>query len=85
MPNQQAVDESLSAYDAGAVETWESSMLKDFFYKHPRFRKGLLIVVLLRTGMAISDGVLTPTISTFQTRLCDPNSIRIRARCAPDT
>ncbi|XP_020272123.1 potassium transporter 1 isoform X2 [Asparagus officinalis] len=40
-------------------------MIKGFFSKHPRFKKGLLILVLLGTCMAIGDGVLTPTISVL--------------------
>ncbi|MBA0646849.1 hypothetical protein Goklo_014778 [Gossypium klotzschianum] len=64
LPNQQATDEKLSAYAThGSVETWQSSALKSFFEKHPRFRTGLFILVLLGTCMAIGDGVLTPTIS----------------------
>lgn len=64
LPNQQAADEKLSAYSMeGTVDTWQSSMMKVFFEKHPRFRNWLLIVVLLGTCMTISDGVLTPTIS----------------------
>ncbi|KAG1328120.1 hypothetical protein COCNU_01G020540 [Cocos nucifera] len=64
LPNQQAADESLSTYNIeGAADTWQSSMLKELFRKHPRFRNDLLIVVLLGTSMTIGDGVLTPTIS----------------------
>lgn len=64
LPNQQASDEKLSAYGTeGAVDTWQSSMMKVFFEKHPRFRNWLLIIVLLGTCMTVSDGVLTPTIS----------------------
>ena len=64
LPNQQAADEKLSAYvTEGSADTWQSSALKSFFEKHPRFRKGLLIFVLLGTCMAIGDGVLTPAIS----------------------
>ncbi|XXG39723.1 hypothetical protein AAC387_Pa01g0607 [Persea americana] len=66
LPNQQASDEKLSAYGTeGAVDTWQSSMMKVFFEKHPRFRNWLLIIVLLGTCMTISDGVLTPTISVL--------------------
>ncbi|KHG06135.1 Potassium transporter 1 -like protein [Gossypium arboreum] len=66
LPNQQATDEKLSAYAThGSVETWQSSALKSFFEKHPRFRTGLFILVLLGTCMAIGDGVLTPTISVL--------------------
>ncbi|XP_029120308.2 potassium transporter 1 isoform X1 [Elaeis guineensis] len=66
LPNQQAADENLSTYNMeGAADTWQSSMLKELFKKHPRFRNGLLIVVLLGTCMTIGDGVLTPTISVL--------------------
>lgn len=66
LPNQQATDEKLSAYSLeGTVDTWQSSMMKVFFEKHPRFRNGLLIIVLLGTCMTIGDGVLTPTISVL--------------------
>ncbi|XWS53347.1 hypothetical protein CRYUN_Cryun11dG0149400 [Craigia yunnanensis] len=66
LPNQQAADEKLSGYVThGSMETWQSSALKSFFEKHPIFRKGLLIFVLLGTCMAIGDGVLTPTISVL--------------------
>ncbi|KAG1339065.1 hypothetical protein COCNU_04G013710 [Cocos nucifera] len=68
LPNQQAADESLSTYNMeGSADTWQSSMLKELFKKHPRFRNGLLIVVLLGTCMTIGDGVLTPTISGAET------------------
>ncbi|XP_058110309.1 potassium transporter 1 isoform X4 [Magnolia sinica] len=40
-------------------------MLKSFFDKHPKFRNGLLTIVLLGTCMTIGDGVLTPTISVL--------------------
>ncbi|KAJ4836796.1 3-ketoacyl-CoA thiolase with broad chain length specificity [Turnera subulata] len=66
LPNQQATDEKLSAYATEeSTDTWQSSALKSFFEKHPRFHKGLLIFVLLGTCMAIGDGVLTPTISVL--------------------
>lgn len=66
LPNQQATDENLSAYlTHGSMETWQSSALKSFAEKHPRFRKVLFIFVLLGTCMAIGDGVLTPTISVL--------------------
>ncbi|XP_059429911.1 potassium transporter 1 isoform X2 [Corylus avellana] len=66
LPNQQAADEKLSAYvREGSADTWQSSSLKSFFNKHQRFHKGLLIFVLLGTGMAIADGVLTPAISVL--------------------
>ncbi|XP_020578915.1 potassium transporter 1 [Phalaenopsis equestris] len=66
LPNQQADDENLSTYDVeGSTNTWQSAMLNDFFNRHPRFKNGLLIVVLLGTCMAIGDGVLTPTISVL--------------------
>ncbi|XP_021279467.1 potassium transporter 1 isoform X1 [Herrania umbratica] len=66
LPNQQATDETLSAYAThGSMETWQSSALKSFFEKHPRFRKGLFIFVILGTCMTIGDGVLTPTISVL--------------------
>ncbi|XVE79829.1 hypothetical protein DITRI_Ditri14bG0087900 [Diplodiscus trichospermus] len=70
LPNQQATDEKLSAYVThGSIETWQSSALKSFFEKHPRFRKGLFIFVLLGTCMTIGDGVLTPTISVSGIKL----------------
>ncbi|XP_022729350.1 potassium transporter 1 [Durio zibethinus] len=66
LPNQQATDEKLLSYVThGSMETWQSFALKSFFEKHPRFRKGLFIFVLLGTCMAIGDGVLTPTISVL--------------------
>ncbi|CAL0317772.1 unnamed protein product [Lupinus luteus] len=69
LPNQQPTDENLCAYDASAIEdsedTWQSSFLKLFFKKHPRFQKGLLIFVLLGTCMTIGDGVITPAISVL--------------------
>ncbi|XP_011003896.1 PREDICTED: potassium transporter 1 isoform X2 [Populus euphratica] len=66
LPNQQATDEKLSTYATEAsADTWQSSALKSFFEKHPRFHKMLLIFVLLGTCMAIGDGVLTPTISVL--------------------
>lgn len=63
LPNQQDDDKDLSAYDDEGANTWGSNLLKDFFKKHPMFRGGLLVVVLLGTSMAIGAGVLTPTIS----------------------
>ncbi|KAF7816132.1 potassium transporter 1 [Senna tora] len=66
LPNQQSTDEKLSAYATeDSADTWQSARLKLFFEKHPRFRKGLLIFVLLGTCMAIGDGVLTPAISVL--------------------
>ncbi|KAJ6716332.1 POTASSIUM TRANSPORTER [Salix koriyanagi] len=66
LPNQQATDEKLSTYATEAsADTWQSSALKSFFEKHPRFHKVLLIFVLLGTCMAIGDGVLTPAISVL--------------------
>lgn len=64
LPNQQETDEKLSAYGVEkTAETWQSFCLKSFFEKHPKFRKGLLIFVLLGTCMTIGDGVFTPAIS----------------------
>jgi KUP system potassium uptake protein len=64
LPNQQPTDENLSAYSTDdSADTWQSSLLKLFFEKHPRFQKGLLIFVLLGTCMTIGDGVITPAIS----------------------
>lgn len=64
LPNQEAIDEKLSAYvTVGSTDTWQSSALKLIFEKHPRFCEALLIFVLLGTSMAIGDGVLTPAIS----------------------
>ncbi|KAK8914238.1 Potassium transporter 1 [Platanthera zijinensis] len=66
LPNQHADDENVSTYDAeGFVDTRQSVMLNDFFNRYPRSRNVLLLVVLLGTSMAISDGVLTPTISVL--------------------
>ncbi|KAF5201182.1 Low affinity potassium transport system protein kup [Thalictrum thalictroides] len=66
LPNQQASDEKLSAYGMeGSADTWQSSKLKSLFEKHPNFRNGLLVFVLLGTCMAIGDGVLTPAISVL--------------------
>ncbi|CAK8537823.1 unnamed protein product [Lathyrus sativus] len=66
LPNQQPADEDLSAYSTkDSADTWQSSRLKLFFGKHPRFQKGLLIFVLLGTCMTIGDGVITPAISVF--------------------
>lgn len=64
LPNQQPADEKLSAYATkDSADTWQSALLKSFFEKHPRFRKVLLIFVLLGTCMTIGDGVITPAIS----------------------
>ena len=64
LPNQQPTDEKLSTYATeDSADTWQSSRLKLFFEKHPKFQKGLLIFVLLGTCMAIGDGVITPAIS----------------------
>ncbi|XP_043715594.1 potassium transporter 1 isoform X1 [Telopea speciosissima] len=65
LPNQQAVDERLSEYGTEGSDTQRSSMLKSFFEKHPKFRNGLMIFVLLGTCMAIGDGILTPAISVL--------------------
>ncbi|GFY99331.1 potassium transporter 1 [Actinidia rufa] len=66
LPNQQDTDEQLSSYAIeGSTDTWQSSILKTFFEKHPKFCKGLLIFVLLGTCMAIGDGILTPAISVL--------------------
>ncbi|PON57563.1 Potassium transporter [Parasponia andersonii] len=66
LPNQEAMDEKLSAYvTVGSTDTWQSSALKLLFEKHPRFCEALLIFVLLGTSMAIGDGVLTPAISVL--------------------
>ncbi|KAJ9565146.1 hypothetical protein OSB04_001112 [Centaurea solstitialis] len=64
LPNQQETDEKLSAYGVErTAETWQSFASKSFFEKHTKFRKGLLIFVLLGTCMTIGDGVFTPAIS----------------------
>lgn len=64
LPNQEPVDEQLSAYDIkGISETRPSAALKSFFRLHPSFRRGFLLFVLFGTCMAIGDGVLTPAIS----------------------
>ncbi|GAU31727.1 hypothetical protein TSUD_215280 [Trifolium subterraneum] len=66
LPNQQPTDENLSAYSTeDSADTWQSSLLKLFIEKHPRFQTGLLIFVLLGTCMTIGDGVITPAISVF--------------------
>ncbi|XP_057507764.1 potassium transporter 1 isoform X2 [Actinidia eriantha] len=66
LPNQQDTDEQLSSYAIeGSTDPWQSSILKTFFEKHPKFCKGLLIFVLLGTCMAIGDGILTPAISVL--------------------
>ncbi|VVA16550.1 PREDICTED: potassium [Prunus dulcis] len=66
LPNQEITDEKLSEYvTEGTTDTLQSSALKLFFDKHPRFRKGLLVFVLFGTCMAIGDGVLTPAISVL--------------------
>ncbi|PNY07694.1 potassium transporter 1-like protein [Trifolium pratense] len=66
LPNQQPTDENLSAYSTeDSADTWQSSVLKLFIEKHPRFQTGLLIFVLLGTCMTIGDGVITPAISVF--------------------
>ncbi|CAL5424609.1 unnamed protein product [Camellia sinensis] len=66
LPNQQRSDETLSAYAIErSEETWQSSFLKSFFEKNPKFSEGLLIFVLLGTCMAIGDGVFTPAISVL--------------------
>ncbi|XP_076893954.1 potassium transporter 1-like [Bidens hawaiensis] len=66
LPNQQETDEKLSEYGVKkTAETWQSFALKSFFEKHTKFRKGLLIFVLLGTCMTIGDGVFTPAISVL--------------------
>ncbi|GAB4825380.1 3-ketoacyl-CoA thiolase with broad chain length specificity [Ancistrocladus abbreviatus] len=66
LPNQQPTDEKLSAYAVeGSDDTMHSSALKLLFEKHAKFRKGLLIFVVLGTCMAIGDGILTPAISVL--------------------
>ncbi|KAK9279140.1 hypothetical protein L1049_012817 [Liquidambar formosana] len=66
LPNQQPIDEKLSAYAMeGSADTWQSSALKLLFEKQPKIRKGLLIFVLLGTCMSIGDGILTPAISVL--------------------
>ncbi|KAI3732748.1 hypothetical protein L1987_63956 [Smallanthus sonchifolius] len=66
LPNQQETDEKLSAYGVKkTAETWQSFALKSFFEKHTKFRKGLLIFLLLGTCMTIGDGVFTPAISVL--------------------
>lgn len=66
LPNQEPVDEQLSAYDINGIsETRPSAALKSFFRLHPSFRRGFLLFVLFGTCMAIGDGVLTPAISVL--------------------
>ncbi|KAL5580699.1 hypothetical protein UlMin_013141 [Ulmus minor] len=64
LPNQETIDEKLSSYVKEGPSD-QSSSLKLFFEKHPRFCDGLLIFVLLGTCMTIGDGVLTPAISVL--------------------
>ncbi|XP_024981955.1 potassium transporter 1 [Cynara cardunculus var. scolymus] len=76
LPNQQETDEKLSAYGVErTAETWQSFASKSFFEKHTKFRKGLLIFVLLGTCMTIGDGVFTPAISV----LSAVSGVRIKA------
>uniref|UniRef100_A0A2P2MCR4 Potassium transporter n=1 Tax=Rhizophora mucronata TaxID=61149 RepID=A0A2P2MCR4_RHIMU len=66
LPNQQAVDEELSAYKYGpSANVAASSPLKRFLEKHKRLRTALLFVVLFGASMVIGDGVLTPAISVL--------------------
>ncbi|XP_022150925.1 potassium transporter 1 isoform X2 [Momordica charantia] len=66
LPNQEPVDEKLSAYDMkGIPETRPSATLKSFFQLHPSFRNFFLVFVLFGTCMGIGDGVLTPAISVL--------------------
>ncbi|KAI4318239.1 hypothetical protein L6164_026027 [Bauhinia variegata] len=66
LPNQQPTDEKLSAYATEhSADTGQSTLLKLFIGKYPRFQKGLLIFVLLGTCMTIGDGVITPAISVL--------------------
>ncbi|XP_031743354.1 potassium transporter 1 isoform X3 [Cucumis sativus] len=66
LPNQEPIDDQLSAYDIkGISETRSSAALKSFFRLHPSFRRGFLLFVLFGTCMAIGDGVLTPAISVL--------------------
>lgn len=66
LPNRQPLDEQLSTYNVNRHrETALSCAIKSFFEKHKRQRIGLLLVVLMGTGMVIGDGVLTPTISVL--------------------
>ncbi|CBI15926.3 unnamed protein product, partial [Vitis vinifera] len=66
LPNQQAIDQKLSAYAMErSADTRQSFVMKSVFEKHPKFRQGLLIFVLLGTCMAIGDGILTPAISVL--------------------
>ncbi|GAA0142700.1 transporter [Lithospermum erythrorhizon] len=55
LPNEQETDRDLK----------ESTILKSFSEKCPKFRFGLLIFVLLGTCMTIGDGVFTPAISVL--------------------
>ncbi|XP_043723806.1 potassium transporter 4 [Telopea speciosissima] len=66
LPNQQAADEELSAYNYGpSSRVVASSPLKRFLEKHKRLRTALLLVVLFGACMVIGDGVLTPAISVL--------------------
>ncbi|KAF8408707.1 hypothetical protein HHK36_004771 [Tetracentron sinense] len=67
LSTSRAAHEHISAYNSGTSfkETKTSSLLKDFFEKHHSSRIVLLLVVLLGTGMVISDGILTPSMSVL--------------------
>ncbi|KAF6154193.1 hypothetical protein GIB67_016445 [Kingdonia uniflora] len=70
LPNQQAADEELSAYNYEplSLAVIASSPLKRFLDKHKKLRTTLL-VVLFAACMLIGDGVLTPVISGVVTSL----------------
>lgn len=64
LPNRQPLDAQLSTYKvSGPRESALSRAIKSFFEKHQIQRIGLLLVVMLGTCLVIGDGVLTPTIS----------------------
>ncbi|KAK6947301.1 Potassium transporter [Dillenia turbinata] len=57
LPNQQAADEELSAYEYG--------LSRQFLEKHKRLQSALLLAVLFGASMVKGDGVLTPAISVL--------------------
>ncbi|XP_042492130.1 potassium transporter 4-like [Macadamia integrifolia] len=67
IPNRQAEDEELSAYNYGppTTNTTASSLLKGVLEKHEKLRIALLLVVLFGACMVIGDGVFTPAISVL--------------------
>ncbi|KAF8103752.1 hypothetical protein N665_0185s0026 [Sinapis alba] len=64
LPNQQAADEELSAYNK-STDTGTSSPFKRIFEKHKRLRTVLLLLVLSAAAMVIGNGVFAPAISVL--------------------